>query len=478
MHPLVWPALASALLACSGAVEHRAPGQPVEDAKATVASSASAHPPNILLIIADDVGIDQVTCYPPLVEPRAPQPTLESLCAHGLVFTGAWANPFCSPTRAGMLTGRSAGQTGVGEPTGVSVGGPGLSRRELTLPRALDRAGTGYRHAAFGKWHMADEDNGAQDHPNIAGFHHFAGGIEGHVEDYYSWPRVVDGVEETSTTYATTATVDDAVDWIHDQDGPWFAWVSFHAGHWPRHLPPSHLHSYSDLTDDADAIATRPATYYRAMLEAMDTEIGRMFRQLGHARMEHTIVIFVGDNGTDGSVDEGAWPEGRAKGSLYQGGLQVPLVIAGPGVRGNGRRVDAPVHTQDLYATVLELAGADVEEVTRGRHLQSVSLLPYLTDRDAPDQRSFVLSEVFGAGPEARGTAGQAIRDRHHKLIRLLDGTESLYDLEHDPLEEVDLLDGALSAGERATWESLSDLLDRHPIDPQVEGDDTGTADL
>ncbi|MCK6503415.1 sulfatase-like hydrolase/transferase [Myxococcota bacterium] len=439
-------------------------------------SPDSADRPNILLVIADDLGVDQASCYASPVASRAPQPHLDALCARGLVFTDAWANPYCSPTRAGILTGRNSGRTGVGEPTGVGMVAPGLSRRELTLPRALDRSDSGYTHGAFGKWHLADADNGALRHPNIAGFDHFAGGIEGHVEDYFSWSRVVDGVETTSTTYATSATVDDAVDWIREQEDPWFAWVAFHAGHWPRHLPPAELHSYGELTGDEEDLEARPEVYYQAMVEAMDTEMGRLFEEIGPARMRRTVVIFVGDNGTEGTVNQGAFPEGRAKGTLYQGGLRVPLVVAGPGVQARGRQVDAPVHTQDLFSTVLELAGVDVAEATRGRPIDAVSLAPYLADPEAPDQRDFVLSEVFGGGSTARGAAGQAIRDRDLKLIRWLDGTEALYDVEDDPLEEDDLLDGVLSAWEHAAWETLADHLDHHPIDPEFDDEDTGDA--
>ena len=454
----------------------------------TGGDATEGRPPNILLVIADDVGIDQSGCYSSPVESKAPQPNLEALCARGLTFTQAWANPYCSPTRAGMLTGRDSRRTGVGEPTGLLSLNPGLSRHELTLPRALDRADSGYRHAAFGKWHLADANNGGLRHPNIAGFQRFVGGIEGHVDDYYEWPRVVDGVVNKSTTYVTSATVDDAVDWITDQDGPWFAWVAFHAGHWPRHLPPTDLHSYDRLSGSAADLAARPEVYYQAMVESMDTEMGRLFDELGPETMRNTIVIYVGDNGTEAVVNQNSFPAEHAKGTLYQGGVRVPLVVAGPGVMGRGRREDAPVHTVDMFATVLDLAGVDVADFERGRIVDSVSMAPYLWDPEAPDQREFVLSEVFGGASLARGTTGQAISDGHHKLIRLSDGEEQLYDIEDDFREDDDLLSGGvMSAYENMIWETLADRLDHLPIDPAsaeplstygYSGDgDTGGAD-
>ena len=429
--------------------------------------SADAHP-NILLIVADDVGVDQSACYDAPAVDRAPQPNLENLCRNAVAFNRAWANPYCSPTRAGLLTGRYSFRTGVGEPLGR--GGPGPSLDEYTLPQALDAVGTGYTHAVFGKWHLSDDDNGGNDHPNLAGFDHFAGAMAGQVEDFWGWTRVEDGVEEWVTDYATSRTVDDALSWIGAQEGPWFAQVSFHAPHWPLHLPPLDLHSYDDLSGDPADIAEQPELYYQAMLEAMDTELGRMLEGIGPEVLRNTVIIYVGDNGTQENVNQGAFAADHAKGTLYQGGVHVPLFVTGRGVVGGGRRVPHLVNTVDLFATVLELAGGEPElALPEGVVTDSVSIVPYLADRRAPARRDWVLAEVFGPNVDT-GKAGQAIYDGQHKLLRFGDGNEELYDLRADPDEAANLLDGELSVPAARAWVQLSSQLDLMPLDT-AEGD-------
>lgn len=435
-------------------------------------------PHNILLVIADDVGIDQSACYDRPVTSRAPQPTVQALCDRGVTFGRAWANPFCSPTRAGILTGRYSHRTGIGSPVSPGSGVPGLGVDEHTLPMALAAAATGHSTGAFGKWHLADDDNGGNDHPNLAGFDHFAGGIEGHVEDFYEWPRVVNGVEETSTEYVTTQTVDDAVEWITEQDGPWLASVAFHAPHWPLHLPPSDLHSYDDLDGSDEDIADNPDLYYQAMLQAVDTELGRLLASLGPAVLRDTIVIYVGDNGTYAEVNQDAYLGSHSKGTLYQGGVHVPLVVAGPGIVGRGRRVSSVVNTVDLYATIIELAGGDLgTAVPADVELDTVSMVPYLTEPGSPPQRDWVVTEVFG--PKVRShIAGRAAASSRFKLVRFENGTDELYELTGDPNEETDLLNGHfMGVYANAAYDQLGAVLDAIEDAEADEDGDTGCAD-
>ncbi|MCK6502924.1 sulfatase-like hydrolase/transferase [Myxococcota bacterium] len=408
---------------------------------------------NVLILVADDLGIEASACYPDQGVSRAPQPHIERLCGRGVAFEQAWSMPVCSPTRAGMLTGRASWRHGVGEavPEEVELA---LSADERSLPRALALGGTGHAAAHVGKWHLGR----ALDGPNTLGWSHFAGPLLGEVGDYYDFEKVVDGQAVRVDTYATTDTVDDALAWLSDQQGPWVLWVAFNAPHTPLHLPPEDLHSQVGLTGAAADVEARPAQYFQAMVEAMDTEIGRLLDGIGEDQLGRTWVIYVGDNGSTTTTNQGWVPDEHAKATLYQGGVHVPLVVAPP-LDPDGapaaRRVSAPVGTVDLFATVLDLAGASAA-ATEGVELDSLSFAPLLRAEGATPARARVLSEVFGERTRA-DEQGRALGDGRYKLIEVQDRGQELYDLEADPLEQVDLLDqGALDAEAGAAYEALA----------------------
>ena len=247
--------------------------------------------PNVLLVIADDLGIEGSACYEGLIDSeRAPQPTIEGLCSQGLVFDAAWANPMCSPTRAAMLTGRSAWRNGIG--FRLDENDPPLSMDEVTLPEAIDAAGIGYSHANIGKWHLGST-RGA-DYPNRMGWGHFAGMLEGTPDTYTeTWMKVVDGEEVASSGYLTTETIDDALGWVEAQDGPWVLWLALNAPHSPFHAPPEDLHDYDLSGDPEDDVFS----HYLAMVQAMDTELGRLLSGIDAQTLANTYIIYVGDNG-------------------------------------------------------------------------------------------------------------------------------------------------------------------------------------
>lgn len=345
-------------------------------------------PPSILVVVADDLGVDELAAYGLGGDP-APTPNVDALVARGVLFENAWATPLCSPTRAALQTGRHGFRTGVGYLVSQRYGGPALPRAELTLPEVLD-LGTGgaYAHAAFGKWHLGSDLVGGLRAPNEAGYHHFAGSME-NLSSYSDWERVVDGVAATSTEYATTRTVDDALAWIASAPAPWLCYVAFHAPHVPFHAPPAHLHSV-DLTGVHPDPRQEPRPYYRAMVEALDTELGRLLA----AVPADTTVIFLGDNGTPQQVALPAFQP--AKGTLQQGGVHVPLVVAGAGVGAPGTRCGALVGAVDVLATVAALAGVDLgAPAFSGLVLDSVDLGPYLADPSLPSRREVLFSELF-----------------------------------------------------------------------------------
>lgn len=395
---------------------------------------------NVLLILADDLGVDMVGCYA-LGSDLAPTPNIDALAAQGVRFERAWSNPLCSPTRATILTGRYSFRTQIG--TIVGPVAPELSPAELALPRMLDIASPhGYAHAAIGKWHLGAL-NGPATHPGDLGFGHFSGALGNFIahqgESFFAWTKVVNGQAQPTTSYATTEAVDDALAWIGQTPEPWFCYLAFNAPHDPWHHPPPHLFTVQVPNVDP-RFAPRP--FYKAAVEAMDTEIGRLLSSLDPALRARTTVIFLGDNGTPKQVTVPPFDPTKAKLTVYEGGVRVPLIVSGPAVVAPGRTCDALVNTTDLFATVLALAGVGDLSNHPVPH-DSVNLMPLLTQAGCAPLREVVYAEAFvpnGGGPYEQ--QARTVRDVRYKLIRRgLDASQDeLYDLLLDPWETQNLL--------------------------------------
>jgi arylsulfatase A-like enzyme len=445
------------------------------DAIPEVASATlSARPRNTLIIIADDFGVDASALYP-VADPNNPSsfapnvdaeptPNLSGLVNRGVRFTNVWANPTCSPSRATMFTGRYGFRTGVGMPIAPTATQGALDLAEFGLPRALDaNPQLGYAHANIGKWHLSTQPSD----PNVAGWDFFSGSLiglldENSPESYYSWRKTSQGVTTSGhTVYATTDNVDDAIAWLGQQDAqgkPWVLWLGLMAPHRPFQLPPNHLHTYDYLPNTAADIATNPVPYFKSMVQAMDSELGRLFQ---HVSMQETNIIFLGDNGTDGKVVRSPFDPTRAKGSLYEGGLRVPLIVAGPDVVGPNRVSGALVNTSDIYATVLELSGVDVPAtVPADVRLDSVSIVPILRNTTGK-RRTWAFAEQFNSSGlvGAPFQFGKVIRNLRYKLIRTDNGPDELYDLVNDPYERSNILLRALTSIEHAAYMGLADRL-------------------
>ena len=300
----------------------------------------------------------------------------------------------------------------------------------------------------IGKWHLADADNGWLEHPNRIGFDHYSGGATGGVESYFAWNKVVDGEIAGAVGYAPTDKVDDAIAWIESRgESPWFMWFGFNLPHTPLHAPP----------DD-----TRTGTSegeYAAMIETMDAQIGSLLASIEPDALENTFVIFMGDNGTPSGSVTAPFQPGRAKGAVYQGGVNVPFIVTGPGVQ-RGAVSDALVNSTDLFVTIMELAGIDpAETVPAEINHDSVSFLATLSD-PAASPREWVYADEFFGGFEGVETADYAMRNERYKLMRF-DGVEEFYDLLADPYEHRDLLEGELSAEQRTAYETLGEEVEK-----------------
>ncbi len=388
---------------------------------------------NVLLIIADDYGVDSSSLYNTTAGATAPTPRINALAASGVRFSEAYACPVCSPTRACLITGRHGFRTGVGEAVSV-VAGNSLPAAEVTLPEVISQNPMlGIQSACFGKWHLTAGSGIASAPNSIGGWPHFSGSTGGALTSYTSWAKIINGAPSTSNRYATSDVVDDAVAWITARTTagqPWVAWVSFNAPHTPFHAPPVALHSYG----------ANPATNllkYRAAAQAMDTEIARLLLAVN---LSTTDILFMGDNGTPGQVAQAPYDNTHAKDTLYEGGIRVPLIISGPDVVNVGRSSDALVHAVDLFSTMLELAGVPLPSTVS---LDSKSLVPVLANT-VTGIRSRVYTDQFDQSAVATG--GRVLRDDRYKITRNRDGTERFHDLLSDPAESTNLVANGISA--------------------------------
>jgi len=266
--------------------------------------STNPQHPNILLIIADDMGVDATPGYS-IGATKPTMPNLQSLATNGLTFDNAWAYPKCSPTRAALLTGKYGYHNGV-----LNVENH-ISLTEKSLQTYLDEnTSTNYAHSIIGKWHLSNGTNDAE----LMGADYYAGYSGGSVGDYYNWDLYENGQATATTEYCTTKFTDLAVNWINQQTKPWFCWLAYSAPHTPFHLPPANMHSQGSLPTNQAAINSNPLPYYMAMIESIDYEIGRIQTQIPQAVLDNTIIIFVGDNGTPKSVLQSPYGSTQGKG--------------------------------------------------------------------------------------------------------------------------------------------------------------------
>lgn len=318
-------------------------------------------PPNILLIIADDLGKDATPGYPEGGQ-KPSTPNLTALTNDGLRFTNFWANPTCSPTRAAIITGK------YGYRTGVKWAGDELSTTEKVLQRYIDEETNGtYASAVIGKWHLSGNGSGAT--PESFGLEQYSGLIRGAVSDYFAWPLTENGAIVQQTDYTSKVFPDLSLEWINAQTKPWFLWLAYNAPHTPFHVPPAEMHAQGDLPAYNDNL--EPLPYYFAAIEAMDYQIGQLLEGIPVNERENTIILFLGDNGTPNQVAQSPYSNNTVKGTLYQGGVNVPLIVSGKGVTRSG--VDNNlVGVTDLFSTIAELAGVGATELHDSRSFKGL----------------------------------------------------------------------------------------------------------
>lgn len=485
--------------------------QPSMSSSSAVVDVPGKKPPNFLVMIGDDMSVETIGCYKIGSDP-AKTPALDNLCNQGMRFDNFWSQPICSPTRATILAGQYGFRNGVGVPAGGptteyprpealasapkesgrrfgsaatgqgNTGGNGAMGMGMAMGQnagtaaAAERSGLypgayglpaalsadsskNYQTAAIGKWHLADDYNGGLDHPANLGFEHYSGNMTGGgVHSFYAWSKVINGKHtEGDSRYVTSVTVDDALDWLdnRNENEPWFLWLAFNAPHAPWGAPPDALLSAettAKLKEDDSTLA-----HYQAMIEAMDTEIGRLLKGIDPAELENTYIIFLGDNGTPNQAVTPPLDPQKAKGTLYQGGINVPFFVTGPEVDG-ASVTKALANSVDLFDTILELAGTGKNQKLESVIRDSVSLVPVIKNKNM-DVREFVYADQFGLFRNANNSYRTIRNDRYKLLRNVNDDTDELYDLQEDPWEEINLLEADLVADARDNYQELKQRL-------------------
>lgn len=370
--------------------------------------------PNVLLFVADDMGYGDFGVFN---DGTARTPHLDALVEESICLTQHYAGaPACSPSRAALLTGRYSHRTGALTPMEMR-GMDRIALDEVTLADAFKSAG--YATGLIGKWH-----NGALDeryHPNARGFDEFYGFCGGWM-DYFDWIVERNGVQErTDKRYLTDVFTDEAVDFVQRHcEESFLLCVTYNAPHSPLQAPKDRSQPYLEAGLSPGA----GITY--AMNEIMDDGVGRILAKLDALGLrDNTIVMFTSDNGPafqlrDDQVPEGYDTECRRyncgfngqKGSVYEGGIRVPMIIRWPDGLEAGVCSDAQIHFTDWLPTLM--AAADVER-PGGRPLDGREVLPVLRceDADKAPPRFWQLNQY-----QPVGWLNAAMRDGPWKLIR------------------------------------------------------------
>lgn len=405
----------------------------IEQPFTPLASGRALRRPNILVILADDLGWADLGCYG---SPEIRTPHLDRLARSGVRYTqGYAASAVCSPNRVALYTGRHPGRIpgGLPEPIGSPNERDGIPPGHPTLASLVKQQG--YDTAMFGKWHGGYLPWFG---PLKSGWDEFYGNLSGGL-DYFSKINhngdydLYDGEEVAhDPRYYTDVVTDKAVEFLERRHRrPWLLNLNFTTPHWPWEGP-GHRATSSELTRRIEAGEPNVLFHhdggsletYREMVESLDASIGKVMATLRRTgALRDTIVLFAGDNG--GERFSYQWPLSGLKASVNEGGIRVPTIVSWPGEIGPRQVDDTPVYTTDWTATLLELAQA---EPGPEHPLDGVSLVEHLfRSRGVPERDMFWRME-----------GGRALRRGDLKYARI-DGVDQLFDLSQDVREQADL---------------------------------------
>ncbi len=421
--------------------------------------------PNIVMILIDDMGWRDLQCFGSTFYET---PNIDALAAEGTVFTQAYAScPVCSPSRASLMTGKYPARVGLthyigGHDWGKLMEVPyvdHLPLEEYTLPKALRDAG--YHTWSVGKWHLGEKEY----YPEHQGFEVNVGGCSwGHPHDGYFAPWGIENLpsDVPEGTFLTDYLTDRAVELIQNKDdAPFFLYWSHYAVHTPIQAKPEDLARFEEKSRRMKLDQVNPYVEgehfpcwhkrkervlrrlvqsdvpYAALIWNLDQNVGRLVQALKDCgEYENTIIVFTSDNGglatAEGSPTCNA-PLSEGKGWGYEGGVRVPLIVAGPGIAAH-RWCDIPTTTPDWYPTFLELAGLPPQPQ---QHQDGVSIAPLLRGETMEERPLFWHYPHYG---NQGGQPMAAVRRGNYKLLKFFeDNHTELYDLSQDIAESFNL---------------------------------------
>lgn len=382
------------------------------------AALAAAEKPNILVILCDDLGYGDLGCFG---HPTIKTPELDRLASQGMRLTACYASaPVCSPSRAGLLTGRTPSRLGIYD--WISEGQPiHLKRDEVTLASLLKTAGYDTCHA--GKWHCNGRFNSPeQPQPGDHGFDHWFSTQNNAAPSHENPTNFVRNGRPVGPLqgYSCQLVADEAIGWLdrRQADRPFFLFVCFHEPHEKVAAP-------ADLVEQYPGATRRGEALYYAAVSNVDRAVGRLMKTLeARGLTDETLVLFTSDNGPE---TLNRYPEAwRSHGSpgpfrgmklhLYEGGIRVPGILRWPGHTRAGQVVDEPVCGLDLLPTVAEIVEAPLPA---GRAIDGSSFLPMLEGRPISRTRP-----LFWHYYRAAGKGKVALREGDWKLVAHWDGPD------------------------------------------------------
>jgi arylsulfatase A-like enzyme len=399
-------------------------------------TTCPAATPNLVVILADDLGFGDLACYGS-TDMRTPN--LDRLAQEGMRLNRFYANCcVCSPTRAALLTGRYPELVGVPGVirTKANDNWGHLAANAVLLPKKLKPAG--YTSAIIGKWHLGLESPNT---PNERGFDFFQGFLGDMMDDYYNHLRHGNnymrrnGEEIKPEGHATELFTQWACDYFAQRKGqpePFFLYLAYNAPHSPIQPPEEWL---KKVTQRETGISEKRAKLV-ALIEHLDDGVGRVLAALkANGLAENTLVIFTSDNGGDLGPGANNGSHRNGKGSMYEGGLRVPFMARWPGHIKPGTQSLKAALSMDIFATALELAGLPADQ-----NVEATSFLPVLLGKENPAaEREVFFTRREGGNPFGGKTIDAVIRG-NWKLLQNTPYTPlELYDLGTDPQEKEDV---------------------------------------
>ena len=374
--------------------------------------------PNIVIILTDDQGYADVS-YNPHSPPEVSTPNIDALAYSSIICTqGYTSGHVCSPTRAGLMTGRYQQRFGIYT---AGEGGSGVPLDEVFIPQRLKSAG--YVSGAFGKWHLGLTK---EYHAMNRGFDEFYGFMGRGAHPYFDHSdmnhpiyRGLKPIREQG--YLTTRITEEAVDFIRrHNEAPFFLYVAYNAVHSPPEAPKKDIKQVTgDNTRDT----------LMAMIKHLDLGIGAIVKSLkAHNIFDNTLLVFLTDNGGSSAMHAKNTPLRGFKQMDYEGGIHVPFIVSWPAQLQGGQKCDVPLWSIDLFATALDAAGLPMP---KDKPLDGKSILPAI--RGETDQ---LHDQLYWSSAGDKGK--WAIRSGNWKLVAEKERIE-LFDLEKDPGETTEL---------------------------------------